>query len=283
MPGASNRTLRQMLSRGRVYLNGKPAKLAHDPVHQGDVLLIETAPVPATSLHGIEIVYEDEDLLVVRKPAGLLTVATLHERERTAYAYLRAYMKQRAPGGKLFIVHRLDRFVSGLLTFAKSEKVKERLQGLFHKHDIDRRYWAIVEGQIGKDRGTIESFLAEGTSGRMRSTRGGKGKRAVTHWRVLRKFPEVTTLEVTLQTGRKNQIRAHLAEMGHPIVGDRAYGSKTDPFGRIALHAFRLGFVHPTKATPLLFETAPPPEFVKYLPHPRNASVAVREGRTRQF
>ena len=265
--GASNRTLRQMLSQGRVRLNGKPCKIARRPVQRGDVIEIGEKSAPAVPLHGLEIIHEDNDLLVVHKPPGLLTVATEHERERTAYTYLRAYVKQRDPRQKLLIVHRLDKFASGVLVFAKSEGAKERLQDMFHRHDLERKYWAIVEGHVAEDRGTIRSFLAEDRSKRMRSTsRIGAGKQAVTHWRVLRRLSNWTALEVTLETGRKNQIRAHLSEMGHPIVGDKAYGSTVDPFGRIALHAFRLGFIHPTQKTPLLFETDPPPEFRKYLP-----------------
>jgi 23S rRNA pseudouridine1911/1915/1917 synthase len=258
-----------MLSQGRVSHNGKPCKIARQPVHSGDAIEIREKPDPTVALHGLEIVYEDGDLLVVQKPASLLTVATEHEREQTAYAYLRAYLRQEFPGRKLFIVHRLDKFVSGVMTFAKSEAVKDKLQAMFHKHSIERRYWAIVEGRVAKDTGTIQSFLAEDRSRRMRSTVAVEsGKHAITHYRVLRRFPHYTTLEVSLETGRKNQIRAHLSEMGHPIVGDKAYGSTIDPFGRIALHAFRLGFVHPTKGKPLLFETEPPPELRKYLPHP---------------
>jgi 23S rRNA pseudouridine1911/1915/1917 synthase len=231
------------------------------------VVDIGESPAAASALHGLEIIYQDRDLLVVNKPAGLLTVATEHERERTAYAYLRSYLRQHAPRRKLFVVHRLDKFVSGILTFATSESVKERLQSLFMRHNIERKYWAIVEGRLKQERGTIQSFLAEDRSRRMHSTdKAGAGKRAVTHWQVLRRFPNWTALEVTLETGRKNQIRAHLSEMGYPIVGDKSYGSTADPFGRIALHAFRLGFTHPTKGTPLLFETQAPPAFRKYLP-----------------
>ncbi len=235
----------------------------------------------SVSFHGLDILYEDPDLLVVHKPAGLLTVATEHERERTAYAYLRAYLKQHRPGGKVFVVHRLDKFVSGTLTFAKSELVQEKMQALFRRHSIERRYWAIVEGRLKQDHGTVRTFLAEDRSRRMHSTSGaGEGKRAVTHWQVLRRFPKWTVLEVSLETGRKNQIRAHLSEMGHPIVGDKAYGSTVDPFGRIALHAYRLGFSHPTTGTPLLIETQPPPEFRKYLPERAASSTCGVSART---
>jgi 23S rRNA pseudouridine1911/1915/1917 synthase len=135
------------------------------------------------------------------------------------------------------------------------------------RHDVQRKYWAIVEGKVERARGTIRSRLAENKSLRMHSTADKNlGKPAVTHYRVLRCSGKTTALEVTLETGRKNQIRVHLSEMGHPIVGDRAYGSAQDPMGRLGLHAFLLGFKHPATGEPLLFQTEPPPEFLKYLP-----------------
>ena len=225
------------------------------------------------SSHSKLILFEDEHLLVVQKPPGLLTVATLHEKERTAYAYLRELIKKNDPRGKLYIVHRLDKFVSGVLVFAKSETVKARLQALFRTHQIQRKYWAVVEGRVARDQGTIESRLAEDRARRMRSIEdGAKGKIAITHFQVLRRFSNLTSLEVTLETGRKNQIRAHLSEMGHPVVGDKAYGSTVDSLGRMGLHAFLLGFRHPILGTPVLYRTEPPPEFRRYLP-PRSAKA----------
>jgi 23S rRNA pseudouridine1911/1915/1917 synthase len=267
VPGASKRTLRQKLSQGRVTVNGEPCVIANHQVHSGDVIEIGARRASATIAGGVEILYEDGDIFIVHKPAGLLTVATIDERERTAYAYLRQYLKQHNPKQRLFIVHRLDKFVSGVLVFAKSEKVQSVLQDVFSRHDIQRKYWAIVEGVVKKDQGSIRSHLAEGRNLRMHSTEDTKkGKAAITHFRVLQRFPKITALEVTLETGRKNQIRVHLSEMGHPIVGDRSYGSTQNPLGRLGLHAFHLGFAHPVSGKPLLFQTDPPPEFRRYLP-----------------
>ena len=254
-----------MLEQGRVRLNGEVCRIASHPVRPGDVLEIGRRLPPAPE-GGLKIVHEDRDLVVVYKPAGLLTVATPHESENTAFAFLRDYARSRRGRKTVFVVHRLDKFVSGLLVFAKSESAQASLKGLFEAHAIDRKYWAIVEGRVKEDSGTIESHLAEDRTMRMRSTSNPReGKRAVTHYRVLRRFPEFTSLEITLETGRKNQIRAHLSELGHPIVGDRAYGSTKDPLGRMGLHAFRLGFAHPSRREPMLFETEPPPEFRPYL------------------
>ncbi len=254
-----------MLQQGRVRLNGEICRIASHPVRPGDVLEIGRR-LPPSPGGGLRIVHEDRDLIVVHKPAGLLTVATPSESEKTAHAFLRNYAGSHGGRKTVFVVHRLDKFVSGLLVFAKSESAQESLKSLFEAHTIDRRYWAIVEGRVKEDSGTIVSHLAEDRTMRMRSTKNPReGKRAVTHYRVLRRFPEFTSLEIRLETGRKNQIRAHLSELGHPIVGDRSYGSTQDPLGRMGLHAFRLGFTHPSRQKPMLFETEPPPEFRPYL------------------
>ena len=267
MPSASNRTLRQLLQRGQVRLNGDVNKLARRTVGPGDVVEITPQGDSRPAVRGLKIVFEDRDILLIEKPTGLLTVATQHQQERTAYAYLREHVRRRSPKQKLFIVHRLDKFASGVLVFAKSETVQKKLQALFSSHDIQRQYWAIVEGSVKQDHSTISSYLAENRAKRMGSIADGAGgKKAVTHYRVLRRFPRLTSLEVTLETGRKNQIRVHLAELGHPIVGDRAYGSQMNPLGRLGLHAFLLGFKHPTRGTPVLHKTGVPPEFARYLP-----------------
>jgi RluA family pseudouridine synthase len=266
VPGASGRTLRQMLAHGRVSVNGRTCKIANSLVRSGDSIEIGSKKARPELPAGLKILYEDNDILVVQKPSGMLTVATLDEKERTVYAFLQQHLKTINPQNRIYIVHRLDKYASGVLVFARSEEVKAALQKLFMKHDIERKYWAIVEGKIEKNQGTIRSSLAEDRSLRMHSTPdASRGKAAITHYRVLRRFPEVTVLEVTLETGRKNQIRVHLSEMGHPIVGDRAYSSTKDPLGRLGLHAFCLGFRHPTKRTPVLFQTEPPPEFARYL------------------
>ncbi len=277
VPGASGRTLRQMLGLGRVSVNGVPCTIATHRVRPGDVLEVGRRVHPPPG-GGLEVCYEDRDLLVVHKPAGLLTVAAPGERERTATAFLGRYLRARNPSGKAYVVHRLDRFVSGLLVFAKSEQVQRALRRLFEAHEVDRKYWAVVEGRMPRDSGTIRSHLAEGSSKRVSSTTDPeRGKLAVTHYRVLRRFADLTVLEVSLETGRKNQIRAHLAEIGHPVVGDRAYGSTADPLGRMGLHAFRLGFEHPVRRERLLFATPPPPEFRPYLPAAEDGEAPRKE------
>jgi 23S rRNA pseudouridine1911/1915/1917 synthase len=196
----------------------------------------------------LRLVYEDEDLLVVDKPAGLLTVATERERERTAYRLLFDYVAGRAgrtssgTGPRLFIVHRLDRETSGLLVFAKSAAVKRRLQAQFAARTVERGYVAVVEGRVRDEAGVLrDHIVTDATTLRVRMARGGR--EAITEYRVRARQARSTVLELRLRTGRRGQIRAQLAALGHPIVGDRAFGATSDPARRVCLHAAVLGFV----------------------------------------
>jgi 23S rRNA pseudouridine1911/1915/1917 synthase len=210
----------------------------------------------------VQIVFEDKDLIVVDKPEGLLTIATDREKERTLYARLFGYVKAKKPPEMLFIVHRLDREASGLLVFAKSETAKHQLQQQFKEHSAGRTYVAVTERNMARNTFTIDTYLAENRIHRCYSTQDrSKGKRAVTHVKVLKRSPHRTLAEVQLETGRKHQIRVHLAEQGHPIVGDKVYGSLSNPIRRLALHAARLTFRHPRTGKLLEFVSPPPPLF----------------------
>jgi 23S rRNA pseudouridine1911/1915/1917 synthase len=208
----------------------------------------------------IKVIFEDDSLIVVEKPAGLLTMATETERSRTLYAILREAANRKRE--KIFIVHRLDREASGLLVFAKTVEAKEKLQDQFKDHSAGRRYIALVEGRVTPDNFTIRSYLAENSAFRVYSPRKpGEGKRAVTHVHVIKGNPKTTLVEVRLETGRKHQIRVHLAERGHPIVGDKTYGSRSNLIQRLALHAAHLDFRHPVNGHPMHFETDYPESF----------------------
>jgi 23S rRNA pseudouridine1911/1915/1917 synthase len=210
----------------------------------------------------IRIVFEDESVLVVDKPAGLLTMATEKEKSTTLYAVLRAYLDDKTKPERLFIVHRLDREASGLLVFAKTIEAKDRLQDQFKDHSAGRKYVAVVEGRVKADDFTIRSLLAENAAYRVYSTPSKKtGKAAVTHVHVLKRKPKTTLLEVRLETGRKHQIRVHLAEKGHPIVGDKNYGSRSNPIRRLALHGAHLDFIHPGTEKPMGFDSPYPKAF----------------------
>jgi 23S rRNA pseudouridine1911/1915/1917 synthase len=213
-------------------------------------------------INKVRVVYEDANLVVVDKPAGLLTMGTDTDKVNTLYAGLRAHANSKRPSERIFIVHRLDREASGLLVFAKTFAAKEHLQNQFKDHSAGRRYIAVVEGRCTPDQITIKSHLAENAALRVYSTRRTSlGKVAITHVRVLKRGSKTTLLEVRLETGRKHQIRVHLAERGHPIVGDKTYGAHTNPIQRIALHGAHLEFRHPVTEDTMTFDSKPPQSF----------------------
>src|SRR5438034_10260896 len=253
-----------MLAENRIRVNDAITRRTDTPLAAGDVVEVGARAPRAPLLPGLALVYEDDDVIIVDKPAGLLTIATERERERTAYTHLMAHARARRPPARVFVVHRLDRLASGLLVFATSPGAKRTLQAQFAAHTVERTYLAVVEGRLARPEGTIASQLLDDAPGRVRETRRpGQGRAAVTRWRVRRTGARHTLLEVGLETGRRNQIRVHLAGLGHPIAGDAAYGSRTDPLGRLALHAHVLGFDHPRTGARLRFVSPAPPAFAR--------------------
>jgi tRNA pseudouridine32 synthase/23S rRNA pseudouridine746 synthase/23S rRNA pseudouridine1911/1915/1917 synthase len=244
---------------------------------------------------GLVILHEDRDILVVNKPAGLLTIATENDKTRTAYFILTDYVRkgEARSRNRVFIVHRLDRETSGVLVFAKTEQAKARLQGDWD--NTRKTYLAVVHGRVEKNSGTIDACLAENSAHVVYQTADpAKGKPASTAYRVLQRAEEFTLLELDLQTGRKHQIRVHMAGIGHPIVGDKKYGRDwdkgkggraggdasgggggSDAKGnsrrharpeRMALHAWRLAFNHPTSGERMTFTAKAPESFNRRFP-----------------
>lgn len=219
---------------------------------------------------GMIILHEDRDLLVVVKPAGLLTIGTARDKSRTAHALLNDYVRKGDPKSRrrVYVVHRLDRDTSGILLFAKSQPVKEFLQE--HWGATDKVYLAIVHGRLTPASGTISTYLAENTAHKVYSTPDpAKGKLSHTAYQVLQASGDNSLLEIHLLTGRKHQIRVHLAERGHPVIGDRKYGGDGAAAKRLALHARAISFVHPFSGKPLTFDTGIPPDFIRMLDRSR--------------
>jgi len=265
-PDSSRTTLRQLLQHGRVRVNGEVEKDAKREIAEDEEVDVSQKAVNIALPSTLGLLYEDNDLLVVLKSAGLLTVATEREKATTAQAHLNTYLKQKGEC-RVHVVHRLDRETSGVLVFAKNLETRDRLKDKFAAHDVDRVYVAIVEGYVDPIRGTIESHLRERRDLKMVSADEShpEAKRAVTHYRTIARAHDCSVLEITLETGRKNQIRAHLSEKGHPVVGDTMYGGKTNPLGRLGLHAKLLGFVHPTTGNKLSFTAALPKAFRDFM------------------
>lgn len=217
---------------------------------------------------GLTILYEDQAILVVSKINGLLSVSTDREKEKTAHFLLNNYVKKgnARSTNRVFIVHRLDRDTSGILVFAKNEKAKRFLQDEWAT--FNKKYFAVVHGKLQDKEGIITSYLVENKVHRMYSVKeSAKGKFSKTGYKVLKESGKYSLLEIELFTGRKNQIRVHLAEKGHPVVGDKMYGRSAKGIKRLALHATSLTISHPLTKEKMIFETDIPLYFktlVKY-------------------
>lgn len=214
---------------------------------------------------GLTVIYEDKDVIVVEKPSGLLTIGTDRDKSRTVHTILNEYVRKGDPRSRnrIYIVHRLDRETSGILVLAKSEPVKISLQENWQ--ESDKRYLTVVHGILEPKTGTISSYLAENSAFTVYSTPDATlGKLSHTEYTVLKEARGLTLLEIHLLTGRKHQIRVHLSEKGHPVAGDKRYGTGNDGFGTLALHTRSLSFTHPVSGKRMIFETGLP-DFVTRL------------------
>ena len=211
----------------------------------------------------VEFLYEDRDLIAIEKPAGLAVIAGPGSREKTAYDLVSAHIQHNNPHGRAALVHRLDRDTSGVMIFAKNPRAKKALMDNWNELVKERVYVALVEGEFDTDSGTYDTWLAENRAGTVYETEpeAPGSLRAVTHWRRLTSSPRYTLLELSLETGRKHQIRAQLAAAHHPVTGDQRYGARTDPFGRLCLHAKLIVVEHPFTHELLKFESKEPEFF----------------------
>jgi 23S rRNA pseudouridine1911/1915/1917 synthase len=262
-PNAKRQTLRDMVGQGRVSINGKPAKSLKEAVGESDKVAVGKKRQRArASIEPLKIVHEDEDVLVVNKPPGLLTSTTVRERRATAIAIVRDYLADREPRARAGIVHRLDRDASGLLVFSKNNAAHQSLKRQFFQHTVLREYLTVVHGKVAPPKGKIESNLVELKDGSVRDTHApGKGQKAVTEYEVVLQGPKMALVRVRLQTGRKHQIRAHFAQRKNPVVGDSVYEGPQPPGMTLLLAAVKLGFDHPRRGQRVTFEISPPVEF----------------------
>ncbi len=263
MQGKSRTSIKQLLQNGAISVNNKIIKRLDELLEAGQTVFIGKKPEPKFPMpKGLRIIWEDKWLIVVKKESGLLTVGNEEERKYTAQAYLNAYMQFKGEGECIFIVHRIDRDTSGILIFAKSEEVQFRLRTTWNESVRSRRYIAIVEGHLDNQEGTIDTWIDENKYTMvMHVCPEGKGKRAITHYKVLKTIENYSMLALELETGRKNQIRIHMSHIGHPVAGDGKYGAHTDPCGRLCLHAQQIEFIHPMTKEVMEFTSEVPHEF----------------------
>lgn len=267
LPNKGRSTIKAVLRDRQVSVDGRPVSQFDQALSPGSVVEVrwnKETPRKQPAKTRLNIIFEDADLIVIDKPSGLLTVATDTEKRKTAYSLLSDYVKLDDPDNKIFVVHRLDRETSGLLLFAKNGTIKQQIQETWETTVSQRTYVGVVEGEVAKTEGTIVSWLAETTAFRVYSQQNeDAGKKAVTHYRKIRGNSSYSLLQINLDTGRKHQIRVHMQDMGHPIVGDKKYGSHANPLRRMALHAQVLAFTHPGTGQPCRFETDIPSKFLE--------------------
>lgn len=264
MPDRKRTFIKQLLSHNQVAVNGRPES-------QFDLELQSTDSVKVNFTHEfkvfnnrrLKIVYEDDDIIVVEKGYGLLSMGNDKKPDNTAYSILRDYVKWTNPLNKIFIVHRLDRDTSGLMMFAKSMEAKEKMQHNWNNMVLNRVYVAVVEGEPAEKEGTVKSYLVENSRYEVYSTDDPKkGQLAVTRYRTIQTNGKYSLLELELDTGRKNQIRVHMHDLGHPISGDTKYGAEKSPLHRLALHAKTLRFIHPITRQIMDFSSRVPGGFM---------------------
>lgn len=255
--------LKSMLKHDQFAVNGTPCSQFDREVKAGDEIAVNFDQAFATfRSQRLQLVYEDDDVLVVDKGYGLLSMGTDRVKDGTVYSLMRSYVKANNPRKQVFIVHRLDRDTSGLMMLAKSAEAKDTMQHNWNNMVLSRKYVAVLEGELENDEGVVKSYLAENSQYEVFSTNNPKeGQLAITRYKVLRRANGKTLVEVELDTGRKNQIRVHMKDLGHPIVGDRKYGAGPSPIHRLALHAQTLRFVHPITRRDMKFETPIPAKF----------------------
>jgi 23S rRNA pseudouridine1911/1915/1917 synthase len=264
LPNKSRKVVLSMLTHKQVSVDHRITTQYNHPLNAGQQVIVNWNKVlPGSQSKGLKVFFEDAGLVVVEKPYGLLSIATDKEKDRTAYRILSDQAKKIHPKNLIFIVHRLDREVSGLMVFAKKKDIQQRLQDSWDKDVIERKYVAVVEGAVKEDQGTITSWLKENKARIMYSSQTpDDGQKAVTHFRVLKRARNFSLIEVSLETGRKNQIRVHMKDIGHSIVGDVKYGANKKNLNRLGLHAFLLAFRHPVTGENLRFETPIPNIFL---------------------
>ena len=259
----SRTTIKSYLSHRQVAINDMPTSQFNAPLHRGDRVTINfTTGYKIFRHRRLRIIFEDEFLIVVDKGYGLLSMATKNEKTETAYRIVSDYVKTNDPEGHIFIVHRLARDTSGVMIFAKRQRIQELLQRNWNDAVIERKYMAVVEGCVEPQEGEVKSYLKENAAMQVYSTQNPEeGQLAITRYKTVAGNGRFSLLEVQLETGRKNQIRVHMHDLGHPIIGDRKYGSECNPIGRVALHAASLRFKHPITGQMLHFESNLPEKF----------------------
>lgn len=265
MGGISRNSVKSLLAHRQVMVNNKVTTQFNLPLQPKDIVSVNSGRGNIELKHPkLKIIFEDEYLIVVEKKEGLLTVTTGNNDETTAFSILKNYVKKSSPQNRIYVVHRLDLETSGVILFAKTQEVQMILRENWHRIVTRRIYMALVEGKVENEQDTIVTWLTENEKSLKihSSSFDNGGKQAITHYKCVKSNDNYSLLEIELETGRKNQIRVHMQGIGHPIVGDRKYGSGINPINRLGLHARLLSFYHPISTEVVSFETSVPRSFL---------------------
>ena len=260
--GQSRNSVKSMLSSHRVSIDGAPVTQFNFKLYPGDTVIISSTPIRKKTRSNLPIIYEDDELIVINKPSGLLSIASDKEKGSTAYRMLSDYVQQKDKHNRIFVVHRLDEDTSGVLMVAKNPKIQKALQDNWNEIVTKRGYYAIVEGVMENKEGTVKSYLKKNAQNMMYSSKDKNGQFSITHYKVMKTSDEYSLLDVNIDTGRKNQIRVHMGDLGHHVIGDDKYGEPKNPLKRLGLHAYCLEFKHPLTGKKMKFETKMPDEFM---------------------
>lgn len=255
--------IKQYLTHGSIYVNNNRTTKYNYPLLPGMNIIIDTENKTQKTLP-FDIIYEDNHIIVVNKPSGLLTIATEKEKDKTLYHIVREYLVSKNKNARIFVIHRLDKDTSGIVIFAKDEKTKNRLQENWNEFVKLREYVAVVHGKLEKKQDKIVQKLKETKTNLVYVSKEDDAKEAITNYEVIKENESYSLLKVTIETGRKNQIRVAFSSKKHPIVGDKKYGDK-DGESRLMLHANRLKLYYPEIKKDILFETQTPNEFKKLI------------------
>lgn len=263
LKGKSRTGIKSLLSNKQVYVDDRAVTQYNFMLHPGQVVSISSEKAQkAISLKGLKIIYEDEYIIVINKEAGILSIASENEKLNTAYGILSNYVEMHGSTNKVFIVHRLDRDVSGLMVFAKDSESKFTLQNMWHTESPERVYTAVVHGRVTKTEETIISWLTENQNFQVFSSPNPNGgQKAVTSYKLIEAQDHCSLLEIRTETGKKNQIRVHLQDIDHPALGDKKYGGQRMFSNRIYIHANFLKFEHPVTKKEMEFTSPLPQEF----------------------
>lgn len=265
LKGQSRNSIKSILTHHMVTVDGAPITQYNFKLAKGDVVIISKTPIHKKTRSNLPIIFENDELIVINKPSGLLSIASDKEKGSTAYRMLTDYVQQKDKHNRIFVVHRLDEDTSGVLMVSKNQKLQEGLQDNWNNLVKTRGYYAIVEGHLKEKHGTIKSYLKKNAQNMMYSSKKpGDGQLAITHYDVLMESGDYSLLDVHIDSGRKNQIRVHLGDLGHNVIGDDKYGNPSNPIKRLGLHAYELTLVHPFTGKTLKF-TAPIPKEFKIL------------------